>query len=176
MDQTPGKSPYREGTWEPKYPEFAEQRTGPIDQDIIENDQAEKARQWTYAPTDSHVYRFRYIDTRIDRFQRKFIGVSHLIVQFKAKGRWPITQYTYSFRDAQHGQEIYELMAVSEHPGSVVYHSLIQGKVPYTKDSGANVSIPRREPAPAFTPKLQNWVDQKKVVDDTIDRLLGRED
>lgn len=176
MADEPGKSPFREGTWEPKYPEFAEQRTGPIDQDIIEDDQAEKARLWTYAPTDSHVYRFRYIDTRVDRFQRKFIGVSHLIVQFKAKGRWPITQYTYSFRDAQHGQDIYEMMAVSEHPGSVVYHSLIMGKVPYTKDSGSDVSMPRTEPKPVFSSKLQKWMDQKQEASDTVDRLLGRDE
>lgn len=126
-------SQFRAGEWEPKFPDFALGREGPLGDSPDDTG----AEPWTPAPASSHLSRFRLWDARKYKFLRALLGgVSQLNVVFKANGRSPETQYTYEFRDHDQARRVYDAMAAAEHPGEVVHAMLIKEGVPYTKDAG----------------------------------------
>ncbi len=123
---------FRAGTWEPKFPDHAVEREGPLD----DSPDTSGSEPWTEAPASSHVARFAYYDARKHRFLRTLLGgVSQLKVHFKATATKPETGYTYEFKDAADGERVFAMMVAAEHPGEVIHRELILRRIPYTRDA-----------------------------------------
>ena len=113
-------------TWTPRNPE-AVGRTSPLGAPAdFEKDHP--AYPWHDAPATSHLRRFRYIDTRDDRVQKRFIGYSELQVQF-GNG----TTYSYHFANAAVGKAIYQELKDAPRPGAVLDARLVKPLVPYER-------------------------------------------
>lgn len=98
--------------------------------------------KWLYAPGDSHVHSFGFIDARLDAViksgppaaTRPSDWYSVLMVKFKdtAKGYWGEgREYAYFSKNHDRLEFIFLMMADAESPGEIVWSHLISEMIPY---------------------------------------------
>lgn len=123
------------GTWEPLFPAFADTEAAKGRSSGVTDpaDTGGSSVTWERAPDSSHLYGFRYWDSRQHRFLKlMFGGQSHLEVRFKPSGKKATySDYRYIFDDPEQGKRVFDAMKAAEHPGEVVHRELILAGVTY---------------------------------------------
>jgi hypothetical protein len=119
-------------TWNPSLP-------GGVPRDTpLDTSPSETGLPWDRAPSDSHLWGFRFYDARKYSFLRRFgpsdlRGKSQLQVRFKdPKTGQPKSEYVYYFDNHDQGRAYFERMKAHSSPGEVV-QELIAAAIPYRK-------------------------------------------
>lgn len=123
------------GRWDPKYPDAAQPRK-PADQRVHSIEEGSDNPAWDTPPPSSHLERFSIVDYPEPKpFQRFKQPPTHRVIKviFKAKGKWPRTEYWYWFTNFADANATYDLMDSTESPGEVVWAVMIRDLIPYRK-------------------------------------------
>jgi hypothetical protein len=116
--------------WEPKYPEFAVPHTP--ESAGVKDELDESGKEWTPAPSTSHLEGFRYFPGNT-RFAQLFLnGRSEIQVRFRPKGKTPMTEYHYWPSDVHEADLWWFKLSSADSPGEVI-QEMIKAQIPYRK-------------------------------------------